>query len=342
MTDHEAMRREPATNLSVGIVGAGNIARSHAAGYRAAGARVLAVCDVDQERARSFAAELEAQPYGEVEEMLESVRPAAVSVCTPPAAHLEPALAVIRRGIPLLCEKPLADSLAAARAIEAEARAGGVSCMVGFCHRFHEPVLQIREILQAGEIGDPVLFRNRFAYRFEGVERSWFSNPQISGGGTLMDTSVHSLDLYRFLIGEITRVAAQLTTLTPGLTVEDNSVLLVNGPHGVPGVIEASWTTPVGENVLSIFGTDGCLMVDYEAGDFGVARVRRAGESSWRDLPRTDHDRFGAEIAHFIASVRAGRKPSPDAGDGVRVLEIVDAAYGVGGTGGCTEVPETA
>ena len=330
------------SSLPVAIVGAGNIARSHAAGYQAAGASVLAVCDVDRERAQSFAGELDAQPYGDVEEMLESVRPAAVSICTPPAAHLEPALAGIRRGIPLLCEKPLANALAAARSIEAAARTSGVSCMVGFCHRFHEPVLQIREILQAGEIGEPVLFRNRFAYRFEGVERSWFSNSQISGGGTLMDTSVHSLDLYRFLIGEITQVAAQLTTLTPELTVEDNSVLLVNGPRGVPGIIEASWTTPVGESVLSVFGSDGCVMVDYEAGDFGVARVRRAGVGSWTELPRTDHDRFGAEIAHFIASVRAGHKPSPDAQDGVRALEVVDAAYQVGWSGGYREIPETA
>lgn len=82
-------------------------------------------------------------------------------------------------------------------------------------------------------------------------------------------------------------------------------------------------------------------MVDYEAGDFGVARVRRAGDSSWTELPRSDHDRFGAEITHFVASVKADRKPSPDAQDGVRALQIVDAAYQVGWTGGCMEVPET-
>jgi len=87
--------------------------------------------------------------------------------------------------------------------------------MTGFCHRFHEPVLQIKELLQRGEIGAPVQFRSRFAYRFENVERSWFSDPAVAGGGTVMDTSVHSLDLYRFLIGEITHVAAQLTMALP-------------------------------------------------------------------------------------------------------------------------------
>jgi predicted dehydrogenase len=321
------------------IVGAGNMGRTHAAAYSGAGATVVAVCDVDAERARAFAAAVGADAYTSVDEMLDATSPAVVSICTPPAAHLAPALLVARRGLPFLCEKPLADSLEGAQAIARAASAGGAPGMVGYCHRFHEPVLQIKERLDQGEIGTPVLFRNRFAYRFAGVAQSWFADRAVSGGGTLMDTSVHSLDLYRFLIGEITRVAAQLTTVTPGLAVEDNSVLLVNGPAGVPGIVEASWTTPAGESRLTIYGTEGSLTVDYGAGAFGVAAIQRAGEKAPTWLPRSAHDRFTAEVRHFLSSVAAGRPPSPDLADGVRTLRIIAAAYGLQpGTGG-VEVP---
>jgi len=212
--------------------------------------------------------------------------------------------------------------------------------MVGFCHRFHEPVVQIKELLDAGEVGDPVLYRSRFAFHFEGVEKTWFSDPSVSGGGTLMDTSVHSLDLYRFLIGEITQVAAQLQTRTPGLRVEDNSVLLVNGPSGVPGIVEASWTTPVGESVLVIYGTRGSLTVDYDAGNFGVARIWRAEEVAATELPRTGRNRFAEEIKHFISATTAGQSPSPGGEDGLRALRIVEAAYRAAGSTGCTAVAD--
>ena len=325
-------------SVTAAIVGAGNIGRTHAGAYAEAGARVAAVCDVDRDRAASLAAELQAAAYTDVDMMLDEVRPTVVSVCTPPAAHTAPACAAARRGIPILCEKPLAESVPAAESILAATRAGGSPCMVGFCHRFHEPVVQIRELLAAGEIGEPVLFRNRFAFHFAGVEKTWFSDPGVSGGGTLMDTSVHSLDLYRFLIGEITQVGAQLQTRTPGLRVEDNSVLLVNGPSGVPGIVEASWTTPVGDSMLVIYGTRGNLTVDYDAGDFGVARIWRAEEVAAAELPRSGWNRFTEEIRHFISAATAGQAPSPGGEDGLRVLKIVEAAYRAARSTGCTTV----
>lgn len=300
---------------------------THATAYRDNGAVVAAICDVDEQRGNSLAAAFGADAFTDAETMLDAVRLQALSICTPPVDHVSVALAAVRRGIPILVEKPLAESLEAADVIRGAVEASGVPCMVGFCHRFHEPVLQIKRLLDAGEIGAPVFFRNRFAYQFEDVEQSWFSNPRIAGGGTLMDTSVHSIDLYRFLIGEIAQVTVQVGTQTVGLPVEDNSILLVNGPTGVPGVIEASWTTPIGESVLTIYGTKGNLMVNYGLGDFGVAFIHREGEEGPTEIPRTGLDRFTVEVAHFLGSTRRGQQPTPGVGDGFRTLEIIDAAY---------------
>ncbi len=321
------------------IIGAGTMGKTHAAAYRSAGARVVAVCDVNSVQADALAAEVGATAYHSVDDLLAAVRPTVISICTPPADHVAAACRVLQRGIPVLCEKPLAESVAGAQAIVMAAQEGGTVCMTGFCHRFHEPVLQIKDKLERGEVGEPVLFRNRFAHYFHGVGQTWFADPGVSGGGTLMDTSVHSLDLYRFLIGEISHVAAELTTVTPGLNVEDNSVLLVNGPSGVPGIIEASWTTPIGESMLVIYGTKGTLTVDYAVGDFGIARIQRASEPAPEELPRSANNRFTAEIAHLIHCINAGLAPSPDGHDGLRVLQVIEAAYHPRGRSGCADVP---
>lgn len=312
--------------MRVAVVGAGSMGSQHVTAYRQVGAEVVGICDVDVERARRLGDAVNAPDYRDVESMLSDAGPDAISVCTPPSQHLEPALAAAERRVALLIEKPLAHSLSAARQIADAVRANNALCMVGFCHRFHEPVVQIKGRLAAGDIGKPVLFRNRFAYRFEGVESSWFSDPAIAGGGTLMDTSVHSIDLYRFLIGTIDTVAAQLGTVTPGLSVEDNSVLLVNSDGGVPGVIEASWTTPVGRSELIIFGTDGNLIVDYGLDDFGLAFMETP-EMGRIQIERTGTDRFVSEIGHFLRAVNGEAEASPNVEDGLRTLEVIEAAY---------------
>lgn len=299
---------------------------THVRAYQQAGAEVVAICDVDAARAEILAGAAGAQSFTDIDAMLTEAHPAAVSVCTPPAQHVAPALAAAERRIALLIEKPLANALAPAREIAATIHASGIVCMAGFCHRFHGPVLELKQRLDAGAIGRPVFFRNRFAYRFEGVQHTWFADPAVAGGGTLMDTSVHSLDLYRFLIGDIDHVSAQLSTVTPGLPVEDNSALLVNGPDRIPGIIEASWTTPAGNSELIIFGTEGNLGVDYEQGDFGVAFVERPDESRVM-LERTGENRFVAEISHFLAAVQGRAKPSANVDDGLRTLEVIEAAY---------------
>ncbi len=312
--------------MRVAVVGAGSMGSQHVTAYGKVGAKVVAICDVDVERARRLGDTVGASAYGDVETMLSDENLAAISICTPPSQHLEPALAAAERGVALLIEKPLAHSLSAARQIADAVRAHNVLCMVGFCHRFHEPVVQIQDKLVAGDIGKPVLFRNRFAYRFEGVENSWFSDPAIAGGGTLMDTSVHSIDLYRFLIGDIDTVAAQLNTVTPGLSVEDNSVLVVNSEGGVPGVIEASWTTPVGRSELIIFGTEGNLIVDYGLDDFGLAFVETP-ETGRIQIERSGANRFVSEIGHFLRAVNGEAEASPNVEDGLRTLEVIEAAY---------------
>src|SRR3712207_6170980 len=99
------------SQLRVAIVGAGNIARTHVRAYQANDVEVVAVADVDSERARLRAEEAGAKAYSDYREMLESVDVDAISICTPPNAHRDPTLLALSRGFPVLCEKPLARSV---------------------------------------------------------------------------------------------------------------------------------------------------------------------------------------------------------------------------------------
>ena len=242
--------------------------------------------------------------------------------------------AVARRGIALLCEKPLAHSVAAAEAIVAAVEAGGVPWMSRLLPPLSPPVLAIKEQLAAGAIGAPILFRNRFAGRFSWGGADLVCRPrplrrrrpdgyQRAFGGPLPlpDRRDHRGGRAAFTGG-------------PGLAstrVEHSGALLVNGPGGVPGVIEASWVTPTGGSVLAIYGTEGTLSVDYGAGNFGVAYLQRADDPAPRELPLRGPSRFTAEVGHLLECLAAGRAPSPDAHDGLRAVQVLMAAYAAAG-----------
>jgi predicted dehydrogenase len=193
---------------------------------------------------------------------------------------------------------------------------------IAFCHRFIPAIQRIRELLTSDAIGSPLLYRNQFSGPFTGVEKSWFSNPDLSGGGTLMDTTVHSVDLFRHLIGEVDHTRALASTTRAGLRVEDTSILLVQSGKCL-GTLEASWTVAPGTLLIEVRGTDGELFYDYEK-----LRWRTAtGDWNEEQFPEGIDIRFAAEIQHFVQACRGETKLQLHAQDGLRSLQILEAAY---------------
>lgn len=308
-------------DLRVGLVGCGGIGAVHARSWgEVPGAGIAAACDADRERA----AGVSPAAFADWREMLEAVPLDVVDVCTPPNLHADVAIAALQRGIPVICEKPLARTAEEARAIVDAARQSGVLLMTAFCHRFHPPIQAARALQEEGVLGRVLMFRNRFGTRFAGVEDRWFSRPEISGGGVLLDTSIHSIDLFRFLVGEVARSTAAVRSFHPAIQeAEDSGVLLLEAESGALGVIEASWMTPWSANVVEVYGEKGALVVDYDTGE---ARYRLDGDEAWRPIPAEGPSRFVTELVHFTAAVR-GETPLLVTGeDGLRAVEIVQGA----------------
>ncbi len=310
------------SDLRIGLVGCGGIGGVHLRSWaKVDGAEVVAACDADASRAEATGA----AAYTEFRNMLESAELDAVDICTPPSLHAEVARAAAERGMPVLCEKPLARDPHEARAMVEAAETAGTVLMTAFCHRFHPPIERVRELIRSGELGEVRMFRNRFGGLLAGMEKKWFSNREVAGGGALMDTAIHSVDLFRFLVGEVRSARGAAHSFHPEITsVEDSAAMLLTAETGAIGVIEASWVTPWSANVVEIYGEKAAAVVDY---DTGVTRFRRAGDADWTTVEVGSDDRFQAELRHFAAVVRGEEQPRVTGRDGLRAVEVVHAAY---------------
>ena len=310
--------------LRAAILGCGSIARRHYEAFQVCGIPVVAVADTVPEAARSLA-EL-AGPgtalYPSAEALFEAGGFELLSICTPPLFHAAAAIRALECNLHVLCEKPLAATLADAREIEKAAARSSGRLMVAFRHRFLDSTAQIRTLLAEQVLGDVLLFRNEFHSSLAPVPGSWFFRRKIAGGGCLIDTGSHSIDLFRHLFGEITGAKAVLTHRFPATDVEDGAVLLVRNREGVSGVLVSSFGG-VGRAEIEITGTLGRLRYEYG----GEIRLDCPAANRREVIVPERGNGFAAEVAAFLRAIEAGLPPPVDIADGVRVQEVLDACY---------------
>lgn len=314
--------------LRVAVIGCGGIGRTHVKAYRAIGVRPVALAEPNAKALNAAASEYGGRPYQDYHEMLAAEKLEAVSVCTPPSLHREITEAALAAGVAVLCEKPMAATVVDCEAMAAAAERADRLLMVGFCHRFQPHIERLRKMARRGELGTILMFRNRFAGELAGVENTWFSRRDVAGGGVMLDTCVHSVDLFRYLIGDVERVDAIATTtatpLGPALEVEDSAIIALRAASGVLGVVEASWRTPPGEWTVTLYGTSGTATMDYGTNEL---RVHMAGDTESRLVDVPAGNRFEREVDHFLRCVQGIATPRITPQDGIAATRILAAAY---------------
>ena len=313
------------SRIRIGIIGAGGIAGAHLRAYAAHAQRcqIVGIADIVESAAQARAAEFGGLAFADAERMLDATAPDAISICTPPRFHLPDVKAASQRGIAVLCEKPPARSLAETAAIVELMR--DQLLQFAFCHRFHPPLIAAQALIQSGALGRLIQIENRFAFRFARAGSSWFTDRDIAGGGILIDTLVHSIDIFRALCGdEIASVQAQASATLP-IAVEDSASLLLRSRGGVIGSLNCSWVTPVSEAVARIYGTEGQAIIDYNA-EAGL-RYKLADDEAWTARHFDQPDRFVAQADHFLRCIETGATPLVTGEDGIAVMRVIDAAY---------------
>jgi predicted dehydrogenase len=314
------------TQIKVGIIGCGGIANSHAAGYKANGVEIAAVTDVSREAAEKLAAQHPGcKVFEDCKALIKSGLVSAVSVCTPPVAHEEAVVFALQNNISVLCEKPFAHTVESGKRICEAAAKSKATLMLAFRHRFLPAMVKIREMIQAGEIGAPVFMNNIFCGPSFAMKDRWFTKKKIAGGGCLLDTNSHSVDLFRFLIGEVTDQKAVFHRHFEGTDVEDAGILSVKAANGAVGSLTSAFVAGCGKAFVDIMGQKGEILYDY----FEMDKIKKklTDDKDWTVIPVKSSWGFEDETAHFKAVLEGKEKLSCGAADGLRALEIIQAVY---------------
>ncbi len=242
----------------------------------------------------------------------------AAVVATPNALHAPQASAFLAAGKHVLVEKPMADTLAAAEALAAAARASRALLMVAHCWRFHDDVRALRRRIAAGELGEVVKTRGYGAHA-GWAPSGWFTERELAGGGALLDMGVHAIDTARYLLGDPDPLAvcAALGSRYGGYEVEDDGILLIRWSGGTSSIVECGWLQP------HVAGMEADTEV-YGTG--GYARVWEMTEPP-EGYEHCTQPMYSAQMREFVDAALEGRPARPSGEDGLVVMRVVDEAY---------------
>jgi len=249
----------------------------------------------------------------------------AVSITTPVWLHKEMVIESAKSGKHILCEKPMALSSKEAKEMIEVANENKVILMLGFCHRFYQLNAKVKKFIGEKKLGKIIMFHNRFNLDVN-YENTWFAQKGEAGGGVIMDCGIHSVDLFRWLIGEVDSVSAFMNTFVQKVVVEDTGIILLKSKGGVLGVIELSWSTPSSVNTVEIYGSKGTAVVDYSKNELRY-RIKKGRWITVKNNQPYEKQVFKLEIDHFIDSIIKKKQPAVNGHDGLKSLKIIEAVY---------------
>ncbi|ARA92417.1 hypothetical protein AWN76_004035 [Rhodothermaceae bacterium RA] len=313
-----------------GLIGAGDVAE-HKGGpalYTASHSRLVAVMSRREERARSFAERHGADRYyTDLDALLADEEVDAVYIATPPHVHCELTERVAAAGKHVLCEKPMAMTVAECRRMIEACDAAGVQLMIAYYRRFFPAYVRIKELLKAGAIGTPLQVRAHVASLYQprpDGERSWLVQPGVAGGGFLTDVATHRLDLMTYYMGNPRQVAAFTDTLRFDFDVDDTDVLILRFEGGGQGAAMFSWSVGAEINEFELCGTDGRIL----GRDIGQGRFDVVAGGTTRSFhlppPAITHLHL---VEHFVACLRSGTPNRLSGEEGMQATRITEAAY---------------
>lgn len=307
------------------LIGAGGISKAYAQAF-ADGLpfKLVGVADIRLEAAQEVAAIVDAQAFDDIELMCAELQPTAAVVCTPPNTHADICIELMNLGIHVLCEKPLAITSHDARRMISAADNNDVVFTMGSKFRFVEDVQEARRVIESGKLGEIVLFENTFAGYCDMSQR-WNSNPEISGGGVLIDNGTHSIDIMRFLLGSVTELQVVEGRRIQNLDVECTARLFVRNEAGAMGSIDLSWSmNKVQPHFISIYGSRGTLLVGWKE-----SKYQLAGESEWTVFGN-GYDKvaaFSNQLKNFSAAINGEEELIIDSSDALASVMTMETAY---------------
>ncbi len=342
-------------DLGVGLIGAGFVADLHAEAFKLVpNARVRGVASGTADRARAFAARHEIPSASDdYHRLLEDETIDIISVAVPNLLHHEVVMAAASAGKHVICEKPLARTLAEADEMIAACAAAGVLLMYAEELCFAPKYVRAKELVDEGALGR--VFMVQQGEQHFGPHSDWFWDVEQSGGGVLMDMGCHAVEFARWIYDKpaAESVTAELGTFVHAdrTAVEDHAIATVRFEGNRLGLVETSWAKRGGmDDRAEILGTDGVTYVDllrgsalitYSEGGYGYAVEKAPVTRGWTFAMFDELWNYGfpQEMRHFVECVQHSGHPLEAGKDGRAVLEILYGMYRAAGSAGRVRLP---
>ena len=344
--------------IKVGVIGTGGISGVHLGGYsRNPNVEIYALCDINEKNLAKRAEEYKvSRTFTDYREMLALKELDAVSVCTWNSAHAECAIAALRAGKHVLCEKPMALNTAQAQEMEKAAKENGKLLMIGFVRRFGNDCAVLKDFIDSGSFGEIYYAKAQYLRR-KGCPGGWFGDKSRSGGGPLIDLGVHVIDLCRYLMGGPQPVSVYGATFNKlgdrrhikdarGYSstvvskddifdVEDMATALIRFDNGAVLSVEASFSLNIEKDTgtIELFGTKAGAKLDPELTLYNEINGYMANVKLDVPTALSFNGLFDNEVNHFVDCVRTGAPCRNPAEDGVELMRILDGIYESARTG---------
>jgi predicted dehydrogenase len=294
------------------------------------GVELLGVADDDPMRGQRIASQCQAIYFHSYEDLFEA-KPDGVIICSENNRHRALVEMAASRGIHVLCEKPIATTLEDARAIVDACDKAGIILMTAFPMRFSAPLLEVKFRLDNGDFGDIYCFNATNQGELPTKHRPWFVDPELAGGGAIMDHTVHLVDIMRWLLGsEVKTMYARSNKIfhADEVSVETGALEMLTFQNGTFATIDASWSRPQywptwGGLTFEMVTQRGAVVVDAFRQNVNIYR---------HDWQRSNLAYWGSDMNHamvsdFVAAIREQRPPRVTGVDGLRAVEATLAAY---------------
>ena len=309
--------------LKVGVVGVGAMGKNHARLYSELPCvELVGVADMNETLAISVAQNYGCRPFADYNDLLDENLDA-LSIAVPTSLHSRVALDAIQKGVNVLVEKPIADTVENADEIMKAARKNGVKLMVGHVERFNPAIIKLKELIDSGVLGDVVSIS---------AKRVGPYSPRISDVGIIIDLGTHDIDIMSYLYGvKVKQVYASAGSVVH--SHEDHAIITLNFDNGGSGVIDTNWLTPHKVRNLTVIGSKGIAEVNY------IEETLRVFDREWvRDAKIEKEEPLKFELLHFIDCVQNDREPVVSGEDGKHALEAALAAVESARTGKVQEI----
>jgi predicted dehydrogenase len=318
--------------MNVGIVGCGIIGQKRADSL--GNNKLVAVADIRLEKAIDVATKYEnIKVFSDYRDLVNLKEVEVVIISTINNVLAEIALCAVNSGKHVLIEKPGATHYTELEPIITVARKNKVFVKIGYNLRFHSAIN--KAILMAHTLGDIMYIKINYGHGGrKGYDKEWRADPQISGGGEMIDQGCHTLDLAQCFLGDLILKSSSIKTYFWDMSVEDNAFITLENYNGKTAFIHVSCTEWRNTFSLELYGKTGKLKVEGLGGSYGTEKLTYYKMSLEMGIPEITtwefakpDNSFESEFEYFVWSINNKTTPWSNIEESYQILKIVDKIY---------------